>query len=285
MTVKTASQSLLDTEDSCNVSTDMASFEHAASPRCQDKRRTRICKYKKGNWTADEDELLLRWVNQQGACKWTQCSKTIKGRCGKQCRERWVNILNPGVKKGKWSQQEQTAIFDNLCSHLTAWSTIAKILPGRTENSIKNYFYSSIRRIQANPIVNLVREKLSRGFFYSPSETRKKLEKHSTDLNVLSQLICEYILIPQNIGQFYALLCSQFTEETGQNANGSREGEDSGSFLLYPALEIPEMLCVPCVTHTPETYSSADSEIFVQPKCWNCLSSSCDRHLMEISGI
>lgn len=111
---------------------------------------------KKGNWSSQEDKILLEWVQKYGATKWTECSKLIKGRCGKQCRERWVNILNPGVKKGNWSFEEQENIFQNLRIHFTSWSSMSKILPGRTENSIKNYFYSSIRRLKSNPVYELI---------------------------------------------------------------------------------------------------------------------------------
>lgn len=102
--------------------------------------------------------MLLAWVKKNGPTKWTECSKLIKGRCGKQCRERWVNILNPVVKKGNWSDEEQQAIFQALVEFHTSWSSMAKILKGRTENSIKNYFYSSVRRIKQSPVFQLMKE-------------------------------------------------------------------------------------------------------------------------------
>lgn len=72
---------------------------------------------KKGNWTNLENQILLDWVKKHGPTKWTECSKLLKGRCGKQCRERWVNILNPQVKKGNWSDEEQDLIFQALIDH------------------------------------------------------------------------------------------------------------------------------------------------------------------------
>ena len=125
--------------------------------QCMQKFKNSQRSAKKGNWSLDEDEILLRWVSENGATKWTECSKLIKGRCGKQCRERWVNILNPQVKKGNWSEEEQNIIFENLYIHHTSWSSMSKVLEGRTENSIKNYFYSSLRRLKSNPLSQIIK--------------------------------------------------------------------------------------------------------------------------------
>ena len=101
----------------------------------------------KGSWTKEEDLALENWVTMQGPHKWAQCSKVIPGRNGKQCRERWCNNLDPDVKKGKWSVEEDTSIFNMFQSAGPKWAYIAKFLPGRTENSIKNRFYSTIRKM------------------------------------------------------------------------------------------------------------------------------------------
>lgn len=66
---------------------------------------------KKGNWSEEEDQKLFQWVENNGARKWTECSKFIKNRCGKQCRERWVNTLHPDIKKGNWNDDEQEEIY------------------------------------------------------------------------------------------------------------------------------------------------------------------------------
>jgi hypothetical protein len=163
--------------------------------QCMQKFKNSQRSAKKGNWVEEEDQLLLSWVNENGATKWTECSKQIKGRCGKQCRERWVNILNPDVKKGNWSDHEQEVIFQNLSTHMTSWSSMSKILPGRTENSIKNYFYSSVRRLKSNPIVNVLQG------IYVHKNTNITLinEKNSfindelAKLNHLCQNICKYL--------------------------------------------------------------------------------------------
>lgn len=103
----------------------------------------------KGPWTPDEDQKLLAWVKQEGPGKWAQASNLIPGRSGKQCRERWFNNLNPDVKKGNWSVIEDELIFKLYQKYGSSWSKIAKYIPGRTENSIKNRFYSTLRKLAA----------------------------------------------------------------------------------------------------------------------------------------
>lgn len=108
----------------------------------------------KGPWTIDEDRKLINWVNQFGAYKWSHCSSLIKGRNGKQCRERWFNTLNPNVKKGNWSKEEDFYIFKYFNEYGSKWSKISQLIQGRTENAIKNRFYSTLRRFAADNCKN-----------------------------------------------------------------------------------------------------------------------------------
>jgi len=104
----------------------------------------------KGPWTPEEDQKLIAWVKREGPTKWAQAANFIKGRSGKQCRERWFNNLNPGVKKGNWSKEEDELIFELYQKYGSSWSKIAKYIPGRTENAIKNRFYSTLRKLAAD---------------------------------------------------------------------------------------------------------------------------------------
>lgn len=183
-------------------------FVNKTAKQCMQKFKNSARSAKKGNWTEEEDRLLMDWIKRHGAVKWTECSKNIQGRCGKQCRERWVNILNPGVKKGNWTDTEQTLIFDNLKKYFTSWSLMAKELEGRTENSIKNYFYSSIRRLKSNNIIHYLKEV----YVVSPPrddaeyvrllelklpfilENREAMAHEIAKLNCLSKLICGFML-------------------------------------------------------------------------------------------
>ena len=65
----------------------------------------------KGPWTYEEDRKLLKWIQSEGPKKWSLCAETISGRSGKQCRERWFNALNPQVKKGEWTIEEDFKIY------------------------------------------------------------------------------------------------------------------------------------------------------------------------------
>ena len=101
-----------------------------------------------GPWTKEEDFKLLSWIKEYGPGKWTACSEFISGRSPKQCRERWSDTLNPEVKKGDWSPEEDFLIFKFYADFGSKWSLIAPKLPGRTANSVKNRFYSTLRRIK-----------------------------------------------------------------------------------------------------------------------------------------
>ncbi|CAD8206524.1 unnamed protein product [Paramecium octaurelia] len=105
---------------------------------------------KKGPWQNNEDERLLEWVKNNGPNKWSLCAENITGRSGKQCRERWFNNLNPNVKKGGWTSDEDNEIFKGYLAYSSSWSKIAKNLSGRTENSVKNRFYSTVRKLLAD---------------------------------------------------------------------------------------------------------------------------------------
>jgi len=117
----------------------------------------------KGPWTIEEDRKLLDWIRKEGPTKWTQCADFIKGRSGKQCRERWFHTLNPKIIKGNWTCEEDFKIFTLYDILGGKWAKIAVYVLGRTENSIKNRFYSTLRRKAAEKMKNEFNGKNSKG--------------------------------------------------------------------------------------------------------------------------
>jgi hypothetical protein len=227
-------------------------FINKTSKQCMQKFKNSARSAKKGNWTEEEDQILMEWIRNHGPNKWTECSKNIRGRCGKQCRERWVNILNPGVKKGNWTQEEQKLIFHNLKRFFTSWSLMAKELDGRTENSIKNYFYSSVRRLKSNNIINYLRavyseeeEDLVSSIAPDyPERLRRKLEiliqnrekmiAEISKLNCLSRMICEFMLDFDQIGK----IISEKKPISSWTNNFDEIHQDFLRFLIEIVLEL-----------------------------------------------
>ncbi|MBA0707794.1 hypothetical protein Golax_019807 [Gossypium laxum] len=105
---------------------------------------------KKGPWTGEEDEILMNYVKKYGPKGWSSIrSMGLLPRTGKSCRLRWVNKLRPNLKTGcKFSAEEERVVIELQAEFGNKWAKIARHLPGRTDNDVKNFWSARRKRLE-----------------------------------------------------------------------------------------------------------------------------------------
>ena len=99
----------------------------------------------KGSWKKDEDYQIIELVMKHGK-SWSKISKILGTRNGKQIRDRFINVLDPEIRKGKFTDEEDRKLIMLFKQYGPRWATIAKQYPNRTADMIKNRFHSSIKK-------------------------------------------------------------------------------------------------------------------------------------------
>ncbi|XP_028781493.1 transcription factor MYB3 [Neltuma alba] len=117
----------------------------------------------RGAWSKQEDQKLIDYINKYGEGSWRTLPQAAGLlRCGKSCRLRWMNYLRPDIKRGNFAEDEEDLIIKLHALLGNRWSLIAGRLPGRTNNEVKNYWNSHLRKKLINEGIDPKNRRLTR---------------------------------------------------------------------------------------------------------------------------
>ncbi|KAL8486697.1 hypothetical protein ACS0TY_023406 [Phlomoides rotata] len=147
---------------------------------------------KKGSWSEEEDSKLRDYIFRYGHWNWRLLPKFAGlARCGKSCRLQWMNYLKPGVKRGNYSKEEEHLITKLHHELGNKWSAIARKLPGRTDNEIKNYWHTHLKKRTQG--VNVCYNSSELGFNNVPSPVNWDSEDTAASSSTSRSGMCEKV--------------------------------------------------------------------------------------------
>ncbi|RAL49242.1 hypothetical protein DM860_018040 [Cuscuta australis] len=155
---------------------------------------------KKGPWTPDEDIILVSYIQQNGPANW-RLVPTYTGlqRCSKSCRLRWTNYLRPGIKRGNFTDQEEKMIFHLQALLGNRWAAIASYLPQRTDNDIKNYWNTHLKKKLRTTLQGHDDDIGQRHGHNSTSSSKGQWERRlQTDIQMAKRALSEALSIDEN---------------------------------------------------------------------------------------
>ncbi|XP_072982160.1 myb-related protein 306-like [Typha latifolia] len=151
---------------------------------------------KKGPWTPEEDIILVSYIQEHGPGNWrTVPTSTGLMRCSKSCRLRWTNYLRPGIKRGNFTDQEEKLIIHLQALLGNRWAAIASYLPERTDNDIKNYWNTHLKK-KLRKLEASTKDPNCNGFSSQESIPKGQWERRlQTDINTAKQALCEALSV------------------------------------------------------------------------------------------
>ncbi|CAK7333667.1 unnamed protein product [Dovyalis caffra] len=224
---------------------------------------------KKGPWTPEEDERLIDYIHKHGHGSWRALPKLAGlNRCGKSCRLRWTNYLRPDIKRGKFSEEEEQIIINFHQVLGNKWSAIAQHLPGRTDNEIKNFWNTHLKKkllqMGIDPVTHRPRTDLSilanlpqllaaanlSNLMNIPCDSTVRAQLDATKLQVLHNILQVLntstpppnMEAPFNLVEYEYLRMNSQLEGllTGSQAGFSSQGITDQFQSNFPKLEAPQ---------------------------------------------
>lgn len=215
---------------------------------------------KKGPWTPEEDIILVSYIQENGPGNWRSVpTNTGLLRCSKSCRLRWTNYLRPGIKRGNFTDQEEKMIIHLQALLGNRWAAIASYLPQRTDNDIKNYWNTHLKKklnkIQGNSSDQENRHRSRGSNSSSSSETamsKGQWERRlQTDIHMAKQALCD------------ALSLDNKSINLPQLSSSTVSRKPSSSISTNPSAQIDQkpVLPPPQTNHSTITYASSAENI------------------------
>ncbi|XP_044484692.1 myb-related protein 306-like [Mangifera indica] len=154
---------------------------------------------KKGPWTPEEDIILVSYIQEHGPGNWRSVpTNTGLLRCSKSCRLRWTNYLRPGIKRGNFTDHEEKMIIHLQALLGNRWAAIASYLPQRTDNDIKNYWNThlkkKLKKLQTG-VDGQNQDVLSSSQQVSKGQWERRLQ---TNIHMAKQALCEALSLDKS---------------------------------------------------------------------------------------